>query len=763
MGDPPTSDSGSNRKIRAYRAYLGRLARKARAAGRSSASPLSNDDRYRTLLESLKALTVDIGPDGRISHTSDSVRGVLGYDPAELIGRDGLDWVHSDDLLGDRPDALQLRESGKSFRGEFRGRHKDGHWVWLEVSAAIAERPTTGPPCTVVFARDITEEKLAHDALLESESRLRALTDHAADIISEVDIEGRIHYVSPSFRAALGREPDEIIGKTFAEIGIVDHFHPDDIGNLNQRYERGMGRGDAARSFIAYRFRHANGTWRWFESQTAPYTTQKGDVRKVVISRDVTERVQAEAELRESEERYRILGETSRDLICELDGEGTIQFVSAGSEKILGHSPESLMGTTGFTLIHPDDIERSAQGLKAVLEDDGPIRSEPYRVRHRDGSWRWVEGVGVPYRRADGSFRILTVARDVTDRIAAEEQRERLEEHLRHAQKLEGLGVMAGGIAHDFNNLLTPILGNASLALLDLPPDSPVRERIEKIHRAALRAASLTNQMLAYAGAGPVATEALDLSKTVREMSQLLDSSISGHARAEYALDPHLPLIDADEAQISQVVMNLLTNAAEAVGEGGGEITVTTGTIEIDAESGIETVLGEALPEGTFVYFAVRDTGNGMDSETRSRIFDPFFTTKFTGRGLGLAAVLGAVRGHGGAIEIDSQLGVGTLVRVLFPLSGRPPAKAVTETSPVEQWHGTGTVLVVDDDEGVRDLAKESLERAGLSVLTARDGREGIETFRRFADEIRAVFLDRTMPDISGEQAFDAPMPESYW
>jgi signal transduction histidine kinase/CheY-like chemotaxis protein len=366
-----------------------------------------------------------------------------------------------------------------------------------------------------------------------------------------------------------------------------------------------------------------------------------------------------------------------------------------------------------------------------------------------------VEGVGVPYRRADGELRILCVTRDITERYVAEEQRRKLDEHMRHAQKLEGLGVMAGGIAHDFNNLLTPILGNASLALLDLPVSSPVRMRLEKIRKAALRAAALTNQMLAYAGAEPVAVAPLDLSRVVSEMAQLLESTISGQTTVVYSLQKDLPLIEADDSQLSQVVMNLLTNAVEAVGEGEGRIEIATGTTRIDAASGVETVFGEELPEGTYVYLQVSDTGCGMDPDTRSRIFDPFFTTKFTGRGLGLAAVLGAVRGHRGAIEIESVPGQGTRFRVLFPRASTLREEAVAEAGGGSEWLGSGMILVVDDDGGVRELAQESLERVGLSVLCANTGREGIEIFARHRDEIRAVFLDRTMPDISGEEAFD--------
>jgi PAS domain S-box-containing protein len=722
------------------------------AVAAGNAGPL--DERYRYVLENLRAMTVDVAPDGHIAYISPSVTSVLGFEPEEIIGNAGFAWVHRDDVIALAEAARQLREHGEPFKSIARVRHKDGHWIWMEVSAAGAYQPPTGPDFTVLFARDVSDVKAAMDSLAESEDRFHALTEHASDIIAEVDSDGRVCYLSPSFSEALGRSPQEILGKTIGESGIADNLYPADVEPLRQRFEVGLGAGEPVRTLLAYRFRHADGSWRWFESQTTPYRTRRGELRKVVVSRDVTERINAEAELRESEKRYRILGESSRDMITELDADGRILYMSPGAADVLGHSPESLVGRTGFTLIHPDDVERNAEIFLEALKKRGPIRSSPYRVRHRNGSWRWVEGVGVPYRREDGEFRILTVTRDVTERLLAEEERRKLEEHMRHAQKLEGLGVMAGGIAHDFNNLLTPILGNASLALLDLPESSPVRQRLEKIHKAAQRAATLTNQMLAYAGAGPVAVSPVDLSRVVAEMAQLLESSISGQTTVVYRLEPKLPLIEADDAQLSQVVMNLLTNAVEAVGEGEGQIAIATGTAEIGRDAELHTLLGDELAEGTYVYLEVRDTGCGMDSETRSRIFDPFFTTKFTGRGLGLAAVLGIVRGHRGAIEIESEPGRGTRFRVLFP-SADALREEFTADAAADEWRASGTILVVDDDEAVRELARENLERVGLSVLCARDGREGVETFSRHRDEIRAVFLDRTMPDVSGEEAFD--------
>jgi signal transduction histidine kinase/CheY-like chemotaxis protein len=377
------------------------------------------------------------------------------------------------------------------------------------------------------------------------------------------------------------------------------------------------------------------------------------------------------------------------------------------------------------------------------------------RVFCKDGSWKWVRSVGTHYETASGERRYVEVSRDVDDEVRAEEQRRKLEEKMQQAQRLESLGVMAGGITHDFNNLLTPILGDASLALLDLPLDSPVRIRIEKIQKAAHRAAALTNQMLAYSGQGAALIEPIDLSQLVEEMRQLLEGAVSGKAVLVSDLTDDLPAVEADATQLSQVVMNLITNASEAVEEGAGRIILRTGTVEAEKVD-LSSLYGvNELTPGTHVFVEVIDDGCGMDEKTKARIFDPFFTTKFTGRGLGLAAALGIVRSHYGAIEIDSTVGVGTRFKVLIPSAGRPAIRPAPPISLPANWRGSGTVLVVDDDEGVRDMVGETLRRVGVTVLLAAGGRQGVELFRRHADEIRAVVLDRTMPDIGSEEVFD--------
>ncbi|MDQ7010231.1 MAG: response regulator [Mariprofundaceae bacterium] len=303
------------------------------------------------------------------------------------------------------------------------------------------------------------------------------------------------------------------------------------------------------------------------------------------------------------------------------------------------------------------------------------------------------------------------------------------------------------------NNLLTAIMGNATLAEQELPEDSPVPEYIEQIDAASRQAASLCQQMLAYSGKGKFVVRPLNLSTMVEDMLGLLRASISKHAELHCRLDRHIRAIDADEAQMQQVLMNLVINASEAIGEEHGLITITTKQKHVGRRELEQAYLDEDLPEGDYVVFEVSDTGCGMDAETREKIFDPFFTTKFTGRGLGMSAIMGIVRGHKGAISVFSEPGGGTTFRMLFPCSqGEVSDVAMERTIP--DWRGMGTVLVVDDEQAIRRVAARMLERMGYQVIEAADGEEGVAVYRQYKNQIALVLLDMSMPNMDGRECF---------
>lgn len=442
----------------------------------------------------------------------------------------------------------------------------------------------------------------------------------------------------------------------------------------------------------------------------------------------------------------------SPDLVCFLDAEGHVRRANAALERMLGYSATELNGRPIVDLVDSEDRSRTLAWLRSTAA--GKTKSEiEIRARHAAGREVWLECAAAPSAEKDLVF---AIARDITTRRKEAEERATLEAQMRHMQKLESLGVLAGGIAHDFNNLLTGILGHASLAAEETSPGSPIREHLRHIENSSKRAADLCKQLLAYSGKGRFTVMPVNLSELVDEMTGLLSVSISKSATLRCETPRDIPAVEADPTQMRQVLMNLITNASDAIGDKRGSITIKVGQMHADAGYLREMYLNDNLPEGRYVSIEVSDTGCGMDQETRERMFDPFFTTKQFGRGLGMAAVLGIVRGHRGAIRCYSEPGVGTTFRLLFPASSAP-ATPLSRPQPVSRdYRGSGVVLVVDDEDPVRLLASVVLKAAGFDVLVAQSGEEGVKLFEQHRDQIRAVLLDMTMPGMSGEETFRA-------
>lgn len=335
-----------------------------------------------------------------------------------------------------------------------------------------------------------------------------------------------------------------------------------------------------------------------------------------------------------------------------------------------------------------------------------------------------------------------------------EEKRRELESKIQQTRKLESLCTLAGGLAHDFNNLLQGIVGYAGLALDAIPRELPAYRSVEQIEKTAVRATQLTNQMLAFSGKGAFLLKPLSLSRLVRDMTRIVKASISNKAFVQMELKRKLPFIEADDSQIRQVIMSLAINASEALEGKPGTITVATGVVECDNTFFDGINHNDEMPAGKYVFIEVKDTGCGMDKDTADKVFDPFFTTKFTGRGLGLAAVSGIVRGHKGAVKIESTPGEGTAFRLYFPVCEKAAPVVHEPRKPLEFWKGSGTVLLVDDEEIVREVASEMLEMSGFTVITAKDGLDAVEIYRDRMKDIRLVMLDLKMPRMGGEEAF---------
>jgi PAS domain S-box-containing protein len=509
----------------------------------------------------------------------------------------------------------------------------------------------------------------------------------------------------------------------------------------------------------------------------------------------VVAHLQVEAERR----KYQELFDLAPDAYLTTNLSGIVEEANQSASRLFGIATHYLTGKALAAYIASDDRPR----FRALLSDGRlahGARTAPFRLRTRDGmrlyaeltysvrrdeqgapvGFRWLVRDVTEQERLGRQIRTLNaelesrVAQRTADLQAAQLLSEDLfhreqaarraaeasEAQSRHVQKLESIGVLAGGIAHDFNNLLHVVLGNADIALSRLPKRSPAREPLEEVVRATIRAADLTRQMLAYSGKGAFVVRHLDLSSEVREMATLLRTAISKQASLVWELASNLPPVNADATQIRQIVMNLITNASDALGETEGTITLRTGVIRRDqlkdARVGVAVEEEEIEPPGEdpFVFLEVSDTGSGMTPDTLQRIFDPFFSTKFAGRGLGLAAVMGIVRSHQGLIRIRTAPGEGTRFRVLFPAVAGTASEPEKHTPVRSDWQGSGTILVVEDEAGVREVAERMLQDFGFETIAAVDGRDALEIMDQAGDSVTAVLLDMSMPRMGGQETF---------
>lgn len=484
------------------------------------------------------------------------------------------------------------------------------------------------------------------------------------------------------------------------------------------------------------------GNERQRQLQEQVIATQRQLIDELSVRKQVEEAIHFQARLLDAVE----------EAVIAVDCDATIIYWNRGAELLYGWSTTEAVGQNFaliFGSIPAEHVRPNIERLCAGIPWSGEVQ-----VQRRDSTVFPVLMTNSPISERGILTGGVSISIDITERKRAEEERLKFERKLLETQKLESLGVLAGGIAHDFNNLLMTILGNASLALLDLESNTPARQSIAQIELAAQHAADLTRQMLAYAGKAPFIIQTVDLNAVVEEMTPLLQVSIPKSAALRYNLAPELPPVEVDAAQIRQVVMNLVINAAQALGSKNGLISITSGVQFADQAYLSETYLAPNLREGQYVYVEVSDTGSGMDAETRSRIFEPFFTTKPTGHGLGLAAVLGVVRGHNGALKVYSEEGRGSTFKCLLPAAVGTVTGALTGQQSTMKWRGSGTVLVVDDEASVRAVAARILEHYGFNVLVAADGPDAIEIFREQAERIVCVLLDMTMPQLDGEAVF---------
>jgi len=613
--------------------------------------------------------------------------------------------------------------------------------------------------------QDMTERKHWERELQKSEAYYRAIIEDQTELIVRFLPDGTITFVNEAFCTYHEVERWKLVGTSI--------FSPNCPCGHRRTLRQDLALLGRERPYctVQHHFTSREGVTRWQEwTDRAIYNGLGELLGYQSVGRDITRLREAQGALLRSQERYLKLLESSSDVIFQITPDGMVAFVNHACVAVLGEEPTTFLDDPELLprLVHPDSRSRYLANLQALregrrLEQD----TSPFTWQRRDGRIVYTENrLGILYGAKGEAESLLSVCRDVTDRVVLERERRELEAQIQETQKLESMSVLAGGIAHDFNNLLTGILGNAGLVLGDVAPDQPAREHALQIQTAAMRAADLTRQMLAYAGKGTFVVQPLNLSSVVREMTGILKTVISQRARLELCLSEDLPFVQADATQVSQIVMNLMTNASDALEGREGKISIRTGVREFGEAELAPLLFGKLRNPDEYVYLEVADTGCGMDEETRQRMFDPFFTRKPTGlvggRGLGLAAVLGIVRNHQGAIQVLSELGRGTTFTVIFPKSSfAGHAPVVDAPRPEPEVQRSGHVLVVDDEQIVLRVARGALSRVGYEVSLAGDGLEAIAILEGMPAPPAAVIMDLRMPQMDGH-TLSAQLQERY-
>jgi PAS domain S-box-containing protein len=647
---------------------------------------------------------------------------MLGYTAEEMLQLTVLDTCIPDEREAARM-RLEGTARGESIRFERHMRRKDGTTIPVEASLV---KLWDGSAQEIV--RDIAERKRAEEALRASEERLRLAQQVARVGIFEWNFQtGAIQWT---------REMEEMYGLPPGGFGGTKEaweqlIHPEDRPVVERLARERLDTG----SFESeWRVIWRNGTVRWLAGRASVFKDESGaPLRWIGINLDVTERKHAEAALRESEERFRNVADSAPVMIWVAGPDKVLNFFNKTWLDFVGRTMDQELDNGWIGSVHPDDLDRTITSYSSAFDVRENFHTE-VRLRRADGEYRWVLRTGVPRFAPDSVFEgYIGSDVDITDLKCA--QQEALAR-----QKLESMGLLAGGIAHDFNNLLGSILTTSELVLSELPAGSPAFGGVEAIQSVADRGAGIVRQMMSYAGQENPAFEWVDVGQVVGEMMEFLKVSISKGAILRVDVAENLPAVWANAAQIRQVVMNLVINASEALGEKEGVISVTLAHVHSGSDR-------------EHIRLEVSDTGCGMTEEIRSKMFDPFFTTKFAGRGLGLAAVQGIVRGHGGVLDVTSAPGRGCRIKILLP-SASEPAQA-SRSAPMSSRDGVapcGTILVIEDEDALRHSVSQMLRKRNLNVIEARDGKTALELFRTNASGIDVALLDMTLPGMQGRE-----------
>jgi len=678
----------------------------------------------------------------RIRFVNQETLALSGVSAESLIGHNVWQrYPHLEGSIFHQAYAAVLREKQSRRFEEYRAADD----TWRSVYAYPADDGV------VAVLENVTEVRRGERALRESERALARAQELAAIGSWDWAVPTTLRWTAETFRI-LGLDPTAVVADfSHVRARLVDSG---DVDAFDVAIDRMLHCKDVDLNLT---MRRDDGRTVQLQLVARVSCNEEGRASHVFGTiQDLTDRFDADEKLRRSEKTLRLAQETANVGSFDRDlRTGTTEW-SEQLVRLLGFDPATFDRGIGvdatLELVHPDDRERMRDAYQLAIST-----REKQTLRHRvvlaDGTVRHFLSSAMLVRDGRGEpARVVGTSLDITEQVRAEDERVRLEAQIQQAQKLESLGILAGGIAHDFNNLLVGILGNASLALLDLETDNCARRSVEQIEQAAQRAAELTRQLLAYAGKGRFVVETVDASAVVSEMATLLRTVVHPNASVNLNLSSVASTIEVDTTQLRQVVMNLITNASDALNGAAGSIAIHTGQQTLSEEYLATCVQGTNAKPGRYVFVEVRDSGTGMDAATVQRIFEPFYSTKFTGRGLGLSATLGIMRGHSGAIRVYSEPGSGTSFKLHFPASGLEPTPPTPQRDTT--WRGTGRVLVVDDEAAVRTVVRALLQRRGFEVDEARDGDEALVLFASTNTAYELILLDLTMPGIGGEATF---------
>jgi two-component system, cell cycle sensor histidine kinase and response regulator CckA len=664
----------------------------------------------------------------------------------KLVHPDDRSWVQ---------EVLNSHLEGKTvfYQTEYRLRHKSGRWIWVLDKGRVIARDAEGNPLRMAGTHlDITERKRAEEELQASNTFLETIIEHGPFSTWISDDEGTLIRMNQACRDLLHVTDEELVGKyNVFEDNIVEEQGA--IPLIKRVFEHG----EQVQFILCYDSSQLRSLQLKETSQTVleitispVLDTQKRVVHAIIQHRDISERLRAEESLRMSEERFRRLVKNSTDVIALVNENCVVSWISGPVEEIFGFKPEEMIGTCGFNYIHPDYVERTMEAFSELVKQSGQVERVEYRLRHKSGNWFAAETVGSNLLNDPVVNGIVVNIREISERKNAELERNKLQEQLQQAMKMEAVGRLAGGVAHDFNNLLTVIAGNVELARMKLTPPDPLLQSLDQIYKASESAASLTRQLLAFSRRQIIEPKILDLNELVDSLLKMLTRIIGEDITLQINLSEELGFVKVDPGQFEQVLVNLAINARDAMPE-GGQLFIETANIQLDEEY---CAYHSQLEPGEFVMLAVSDTGHGMDERVKNHLFEPFFTTKAQGRGtgLGLATIFGTVKQAGGSIEVYSEVGQGTTFKIYLPRVEGLAKRLVKDKPEVDLVHGSETVLLVEDEASVRDLALIILKRLGYKVLHASNGGEAFMLLEKHPERIDLLMTDVVMPGINGRE-----------